>query len=135
MAVGTPVLALHQQTGDHFRATVLKDHGNGFVDVQFSLVLLGKCDMLSKKDVMSLERGSELDRIWYEVSHAVGEEGLIEVVQVASDAAGKISHGGLIAWLQSRGMGELEKKDKHTLLADLDPLCKGIVYYVILKQP
>lgn len=127
LEVGTPVLALHRDTGDHFRATVLRDHGDGYVAVQYTLVILGECERLSKKDVMTLSRGSELERMWHEVSKAVGEDGLVELVAVASDAAGKISHNGLIAWLQSRGMGELEKKDKHMLLADLDRLCKGAI--------
>lgn len=35
LVVGTPVLALHA-SGERFRAVVLKDHGNGSVDIQVS---------------------------------------------------------------------------------------------------
>jgi len=127
LPAGTAVLAVHKETGDRFRAVVLEDHGDGFVRVQFSLAILGADDRVSKKDIMTLKRATELERIWHEVSRSVGAEGMSEVLDVASDAAGKISHGGLMAWLHSKGMGTLDIADKHILLADLDPLCHGVI--------
>lgn len=47
--------------------------------------------------------------------------GLDELASAASDASGNCSHGGLLAWLESRGLGLLEDHDRHVLLADLDP--------------
>jgi hypothetical protein len=42
------------------------------------------------------------------VSHVVGIDGIEALQSNVSDAAGNMSHDGLIAWLESRGMGSLE---------------------------
>ncbi len=55
------MLALH--SGEHFRATVTRDRGDGTVDVQFALAMLGSATK-SKREVLSLQRARELDAVW-----------------------------------------------------------------------
>ena len=54
---------------------MLKDHGNGTVDVQYSLLggQLGSEERKSKKEVMSLKRYHELDGVWLKVEKIKGK--------------------------------------------------------------
>ena len=91
------------------RATVVRDRGNGTVDVQWTLGLLGSESAKSKKEVRSLRRGDEVGALWLRVSRALGRHGAADLLPAkadktlsqtrAVDSAGKMSHGGLMAWL------------------------------------
>jgi len=126
---GTPLLSLHTPTGEYFRATVLKDHGDGTVALQYALLggQLGSEHRKSKKEVRSLRRGEETEGVWLKVSRVVGVRGLDDLRARGVDSCGNTSHAGLVGWLESRGLGSLDTHDKHLLLADLDPDHKGVV--------
>jgi hypothetical protein len=119
-------MAMHA-TGDYFRATVAKDHGNGTCDVQFVLASLGRDPATPKKKIRSLAQEEELRALWLEVSRAVGRKGALELRSKA-DFAGMISHDALVKWLEvSRELEALSEHDKYVLLADVDPLHAGSV--------
>jgi len=126
LEAGTPVMAMHS-SGDYFRATVVKDHGNGTCVVQFVLASLGRDAAAPKKKIRSLAQEEELRALWLEVSRAVGRKGALELRSKA-DFAGMISHDALVKWLEvSREVDPLSDHDKYVLLADVDPLHTGSV--------
>jgi len=126
LEAGTPVMAMHS-SGDYFRATVVKDHGNGTCDVQFVLASLGRDPTAPKKKIRSLAQEEELRALWLEVSRAVGRKGALELRSKA-DFAGMISHDALVKWLEvAREVDPLSDHDKYVLLADVDPLHTGSV--------
>ena len=102
------MLSLHP-TGEYFRASILQDCGNGTVDLQYSLSMLGAEYCKSKKQIMSLRRGNDVAAVWLKVSRIVGTDGLDELKSDICDFAGNLSHGALITWLESRGMGSLDE--------------------------
>ena len=125
LEAGTPVMAQHS-TGDYFRATVVKDNGNGTCDVQFVLASLGRDAAKSKKVIRSLAQEEELRALWLEVSRAVGRRGAAEL-RTKADFAGLLSHEALVAWLEAREMDAFSEHDKFVLLADVDPMHSGAV--------
>lgn len=128
LEAGTPVMAMHT-TGDYFRATVVKDNLDGTCEVQFVLATLGRDMKLSKKKVRSLAQEEEVRQLWLQVSRTVGRRGGTEL-RSKTDFGGNISHEALMAWLESRDLGEISEHEKYVFLADIDPLHTGVVHAV-----